>query len=69
MAGLGRVLITFGCTLFGLGLLLMLLEKVGWRLPGDFVFRGRNWTFYLPLGTSVLLSALLTLLLWLFSRR
>ena len=39
------------------------------RLPGDFIFRRGNATFYFPLMTSVLLSLLLTFLMWLFFRR
>jgi len=39
------------------------------RLPGDIVIRGKNSVFYFPLMTSILLSLLLTLILWLFGRR
>ena len=42
--------------------------KLG-RLPGDFVFRGKNSVFYFPLATSLLLSLLLSLVLWLLRRR
>ena len=38
------------------------------RLPGDFVFRRGNFTFYFPIVTSILLSIVLSLLLWLFRR-
>lgn len=69
MGSLGRVLVAAGACLLALGALLILGEKAGFRVPGDVVFRGRNWAFYFPLGTSLLLSALLTLILWLFSRR
>jgi hypothetical protein len=47
------------------------LERVGMgpgRLPGDFVYRGRNTQVWFPLGTSIVLSLLLTGLLYLFSR-
>ena len=45
--------------------------KVRWigRLPGDIYIERGSWRFYLPLGTSILLSVVLSLLLWLFSRR
>ena len=45
--------------------------KVPWlgRLPGDIYIGRENWRFYFPFGTSMLLSAVLSLLLWLFSRR
>jgi len=55
-----------------LGVLITLGErlptKLG-RLPGDMIFRGKNTTFYFPLVTSLLLSAVLTLVMWLFGRR
>jgi hypothetical protein len=38
------------------------------RLPGDISFRGRNWSVYLPLATSLIVSVLLSLLLWLVNR-
>lgn len=69
MGAMARVLLAFGAMLVVFGALLLLWEKTGWRLPGDMVVRGRNWTFYFPLATSLLLSALLTLVLWLASRR
>lgn len=41
----------------------------GVRMPGDLTWRGKNWTLHFPLGTSILLSVLGTLLLWWFNRR
>lgn len=52
------LLITAGSRYLGLG-----------RLPGDFVVRKNNFTFYFPLATSILLSILLTLILWIFGRK
>uniref|UniRef100_A0A7V1ZHH9 DUF2905 domain-containing protein n=1 Tax=Thermoanaerobaculum aquaticum TaxID=1312852 RepID=A0A7V1ZHH9_9BACT len=69
MGTVGRLLLVTGALLMVLGALLLIWDKTGWRLPGDIVIRGRNWTFYFPLATSLLLSALLTLVLWLVSRR
>ena len=45
--------------------------KVPWlgRLPGDISIERESWRFYFPLGTSILISVVLSLLLWLFSRR
>jgi hypothetical protein len=55
----------------GAGLVLMLLGRtnlpVG-RLPGDILYRGKNTTFYFPLATSLLLSVLLSLILYLVGR-
>jgi hypothetical protein len=42
--------------------------KIG-RLPGDIAVRGKNWSFYFPLMTSILISVILTLVFWLFGRR
>jgi hypothetical protein len=69
---MGRTLILIGIVLIVLGVLVTLGEKLPirlGRLPGDIVWRGKNTTFYFPLVTSLLLSALLTLAMWLFGRR
>ena len=70
MPEVGRVLLVVGALLFVLGLVLTLAGRVPFfgRLPGDFVFRRGNATFYVPLATSILLSLLLSGLLWLFRR-
>jgi len=39
------------------------------RLPGDFLIRGKNSVFYFPLATSLLLSVVLSVILWLIGRR
>ncbi len=64
----GKWLIVFGTLMIVIGLLVMLLGKVGlFRLPGDLSFGGRNWRVYFPIASSILLSILLTLILWLIS--
>jgi Protein of unknown function (DUF2905) len=66
---LSRVLIGLGLVLLAVGLLWPLIAKVGLgRLPGDIIIQRENFTFYFPLVTSIVLSVLLSLLLWLFSR-
>jgi hypothetical protein len=69
--GLGRTLILIGVLLVLAGLIVSVLGRFTpfGRLPGDIVVRRPNFTFYFPLATSVILSILLTLVLWLFSRR
>jgi hypothetical protein len=57
----GRLLIVVGLVLAGAGLLIVLGVPLG-RLPGDVVIRRGNATFYFPLGTSILVSVILTLL-------
>lgn len=67
----GRFLVIAGLVLVGLGLLVIVAGRIGFplgRLPGDFAYRGRNVRVYFPLGTSILLSVLLTLILWAISR-
>ena len=68
---LGKTLIITGIILVGAGLLLTVIHKVPYigKLPGDIYVEKKNFTFYFPLATSILVSAVLTLLLWLFSRR
>ena len=64
-----RLLIVFGVVLVALGLLWPLIAKLGLgRLPGDIVIERENFRLYLPLGTSLLLSAVLSLVLWLINR-
>jgi hypothetical protein len=71
MAELGRALVVLGVVIVVLGLVLVFFDRVPWigRLPGDVHVQRGNWTFYFPLGTSILLSILLTLVLWLIGRR
>lgn len=69
---MGRAFIAIGIALVILGLLLTLGERLPirlGRLPGDIVIRGKNTTFYFPLVTSLLVSALLSLVMWLIGRR
>jgi Protein of unknown function (DUF2905) len=69
MRDLGRLLIVFGAVLIAAGLLVTFSGKLGLgKLPGDIVYRRGNFTFYFPLVTSIVLSIMLSLLLWLFRR-
>jgi hypothetical protein len=71
MAELGKVLLGLGLLLIVAGGALLLASRFGvplGRLPGDFSFRGRNVSFFFPLGTSIVLSVLLSLILFLISR-
>ena len=71
MADLGKVLVAVGGFLVVVGVVVMFLGKshlpLG-RLPGDIVYRGKNTVFYFPLATSILISVVLSLLLYLVSR-
>jgi hypothetical protein len=65
------MLLVLGILLAAMGIILMLAGRVPWlgRLPGDIHVQRGNWSFYFPLGTSILLSVSLTLVLWLIGRR
>ena len=65
---MGRLLVVVGLVIAGLGLLMMIGLPLG-RLPGDMSFRRGNFGFYFPLGTSILVSVVLTVLMMLFTRR
>jgi Protein of unknown function (DUF2905) len=58
----GKLLVLVGLAIAALGVLVMLGIPFG-RLPGDIVIRRENYSFYFPLGTCILLSLLLTLVL------
>jgi fumarate reductase subunit D len=71
MGGFGRTLILLGVVLVVVGLLVTVVGRftpLG-RLPGDIVVRRSNYTFYFPVVTSILLSVVLTLIMWFFQRR
>jgi hypothetical protein len=69
MRELARVLVVAGIALVVAGLLLPLLSRVGLgRLPGDFSIRRPGFSLYFPLATSLLISLLLSLILWFFRR-
>jgi len=71
MGDLGRMLVFLGGILLVVGLVLILAGKVNLpigRLPGDIVYRGKNTTFYFPLMTSILLSVILSLVLYVVNR-
>ena len=69
---MGRLLIYAGVVLLILGVLVSLGERLPFRLgrlPGDIIIHGKNTTFYFPITTCLIVSAILTILGWLFSRR
>lgn len=66
---MARFLIILGLILLAAGLLWPYIGKLGLgRLPGDIVYHRGHTTFYFPIVTSLVLSVLLSLALWLFSR-
>ena len=71
MTEIGKILIFFGGLLLVVGVLFLLLGRthlpIG-RLPGDILYRGKNTTFYFPLTTSIIISIVLSVVLYLISR-
>jgi uncharacterized protein HemY len=69
--GLGKLLIVCGAILIIVGAAIVLLGKIPWlgRLPGDIYIERRNFTFFFPLTTSILISVILSLVVYLLSRR
>jgi hypothetical protein len=71
MAEMGRMLVVLGVALVVIGGIVMLLGRTGLplgRLPGDVLIRGKNTTFYLPVASSILISVVLSIVLFLIGR-
>ena len=71
MPGLGRTFIFLGFILVVVGVVILAFNRFNLplgRLPGDFTWRGRGWSVSFPLATSILVSVLLSVLLWAISR-
>jgi hypothetical protein len=65
---IGKWLIVAGIFIILLGGLIILLGRFGlFRLPGDLEFGSRNWRFYFPIASCIVLSIILTLILWLIN--
>jgi uncharacterized membrane protein YidH (DUF202 family) len=70
MTGVGKLLITSGIVLVLVGVAVLMAGRVPWlgRLPGDIMIRRDNFTLYIPLASSLLVSAVVSLLLFLLRR-
>lgn len=63
------VIIIIGLVLVAIGLLWPLIRRLGLgRLPGDIYLHGESWSFYFPFSTCVVISVVLSLLIWLLNR-
>ena len=66
---MSRLLIIFGLVLVAVGILWPVIAKLGLgRLPGDLVIERENFRLYIPIATSLLISLLLSLVLWFLNR-
>ncbi len=70
MPGFGKSLIIIGVIIAAIGVVLTLACKVPWigKLPGDIYIKKDNFTFYFPLATSILISVILSVVLWLLRK-
>jgi hypothetical protein len=71
MSELGKMLLGVGLAIAVVGALLLLAAHMGLplgRLPGDFSYKGKNFSFYFPLGTCILISVILSVILYILSR-
>jgi len=68
---LGKALLVMGLIIAAVGGLMMASGKIPWlgKLPGDIIIQRKNFTLYFPIATSIILSILLTLVLWFISRK
>ncbi len=68
---LGKLLILLGLFLALIGVLVLVAGKIPWlgKLPGDIFIQKKNFSFYFPLTTSIILSIILTLLLYFITRK
>jgi heme/copper-type cytochrome/quinol oxidase subunit 2 len=71
MADLGKLLLILGGMIVLIGVVLLLAGRFNLplgRLPGDITYRGKHTVVYFPLATSIIISIVVSLILWLFNR-
>ena len=70
-SGFGKILLIIGLVIAGMGCVILLAGKIPWigRLPGDFYYKGKNFSFYFPLATSILISIIITVILMFIGRK
>jgi uncharacterized protein HemY len=67
---IGKLLIFAGIVIVGVGILLILVPKIPWlgRLPGDIIIEKKNFKFYFPITTSIIITVILSLILYLLRK-
>ncbi len=70
MTELAKVIIILGIVLIIVGLIMLFIQKVPFlgKLPGDIIIKKENFTFYFPLATSVIISIIVSLILYLIGK-
>jgi len=70
-SGFGKILLVVGIVIALAGLAFMVGGKIPWlgRLPGDVTLKGKNYTFYFPLATSIVVSIILSIIFYLINRK
>jgi len=71
MFNLGKLFVTVGLIFLGLGILFLLLQRTGLplgRLPGDIRYRGKNVSLYFPLASSILVSVVLSFIIYVIGK-
>ena len=71
MSSLPKILVYIGCGFIFAGVIVWIFAKVPiiGRLPGDLFIQRKTWSLYLPITTCVLISTILTILMWIFGKR
>ncbi len=69
MAPFGKILVVFGLVIVGIGVLLMFVDKIPFigKLPGDINIKKDNFQFFFPITTSIIISIVLSLVMWVIS--
>jgi Protein of unknown function (DUF2905) len=70
MVGMAKTIILLGAVLIVVGIILLLLQKTPFlgKLPGDILVERKNFTFYFPLATSIIISIIVSLILYLIGK-
>ncbi len=68
---IGKILIIFGLIIIAVGILSIFAGKISWfgKLPGDICLQKKNFSFYFPISTCILLSIVITFIIWLFGKK
>jgi dipeptide/tripeptide permease len=70
MGGMAKSMIVLGAVLVTVGLVMLGIQKLpfSWKLPGDILIKRENFTFYFPLATCIIISILISLLLYIIGK-